>query len=583
MASTELLLKMSTRGAVVRMLNDENGTLFHGGTGGPLEISQPLSLGGLRTEVELTVRRQLTKSDNLPYPGQLAFRYNRLDVAGTLADQLNGFRPTMPSSTQVLLDELTSRTGIVFELEDFILEDIGRDNGAPYTLKAKPESLRWTGELQVMLLDLTNLATYIPPGLPPSPPTLQLTSPAVSSVNNQPYLNATPWRSALAGIALNEAVVTNAHPLYTLVANIVGVQGQYLRDSTNPWKVQSAATTYNLYGARLISRDEAATNVNPLIPATTRVARVRLGPQDTLYGVKDLLLPYANTSFQTSEFNDVPRLKASALISASNGTAWNSWLNSLTAPSIITALPQGMDLRISGPDRWVADPANPSPTNLYNAVVQYNGQRRSSDLEPYHSECNRVIVLTVSEANTAYQGNIIFHYRSPIVINDTPANAIYGSRYDFDLAPQEGVAPYTIQLVSGALAPGHSISPFHHIEGNTTTTGLYNAVIDVTDANGVKVRFNLSYRGVIGPIVVQGNPPVATRGVPYSFDFTVSGGRPEYTYRLITTAQGLTLPSPFVPHVEGTFTGEAGARVFALEVTDVVGTVYTHSFTVTVI
>jgi hypothetical protein len=215
-------------------------------------------------------------------------------------------------------------------------------------------------------------------------------------------------------------------------------------------------------------------------------------------------------------------------------------------------------------------------------VIQYNGPRRSSDIAPYYTQCNRVLVVTVSDKNTAYQGNLVFHYRSPIVINDRPTNAIFGSAYEFALSPSEGVAPYTVTMVSGQLAPTHVITADHRIVGNTTTTGLFNATIDVTDAAGTTVRFALSYRSVVGPILVEGEPPQAVRGTPYSLTFKVSGGRPDYTYRLLPIGQGLSLPSPFVPKVEGTFTGAAGNRTYTLEVTDSVGTVYTHSFTITV-
>lgn len=584
MPTTEELLKLSSRGAVVKIINAENDTLFDGSPAGPLVISAPLNVGGVRTEVEITVRRAVSVDDRVPYQGRLAFRYNRLDVESTLYGKLDGFRPAMPTSTQVLLDELTQRTGIKFETENFILEDIIRSNAAPYVLKAKPESLRWVGSMEVQLIDLTELSTYIPGGLPVGTQTLELTPPPTRTRDNMPYLNATAFRKELEALVDGTTITATSHPLYTLIAKSIPVAGAYLRDSVSPWKVQAGATAYNLSGAQLINKAELVPNLNPLVPAANVAARIRLGALDTLFGDKDLLIPYALTDFRDSLFNDVPRLKATAVSNASNGTQWNKWLNNLVAPSIITSLPNGLNLRFSGPDLWVANANAPSPTNLYNAVVQYNGSRRAYDIRGFYSECNRVVVLTISDKNTAYQGNLTFHYRAPIMINETMPDGELGTDYDFALAPSEGVAPYTITRVSGALAPDHLLTSDHRIAGPSVQTGNYRINYDVKDAAGTLVRYGLEYRVVVGPLRVVNTPPPATRNQPYEFVFEIKGGVPAYTYRLINNNSGseLALPSPFAPRVTGTFTGAAGSRSYALEVTDAQGAVTTHSFSITV-
>lgn len=585
MATTEELLKLSSRGAVVKIINDENDTFFDGSDAGPLVISPPLNLGGERTEVEISIRRKLSVDDGLPYQGKLAFRYNRLDVENTLYGKLSGFRPPMPTSTQVLLDELTRRTGIKFEAENFILEDIIRNNAAPYVLKARPESLRWVGSMEVTLIDLTDLATYIPGGLPSGKQTLQFTAPTWRTRDQMPYLNLTPFRKELEALVEGSQVTATSHPLFSLIAKSVPSFGAYLRDTTSPWKVQTSAGTFNLRNAQLVNKAELIGNLNPLVPAATVAARVRLSDLDTSFGDKDLLLPYAITDMNNSQFNDVPRLKATAVVNASNGTPWNKWLNSLVAPSIITSLPNGLNLRFSGPDLWVANANTPSPTNLYNAVVQYNGSRRAYDIRGYFAECNRVIVLTISDKNTAYQGNLTFHYRAPIMINESLPDGELGSDYDFDLAPSEGVAPYTITRVSGALAPEHTLSADHHIQGPSTQTGNFRITYDVKDASGTVVRYGLDYRVVVGILRVVNTPPAATRNQPYEFTFQIKGGIPAYTYRLINNSGGteLSLPSPFSPRVVGTFTGNAGTRSYALEITDSQGSVATVSFTITVL
>lgn len=585
MATTEQLLKLSPRGAIVRMINDENNTFFDGSDAGPLVISPPLSVGAIRTEVEISVRRRLSGNDGLPHAGQLAFRYNRLDVEMTLSGKLNGFRPEMPTSTQVLLDELTRRTGIKFDLEDFILEDIIRSNAAPYLLKAKPESLRWVGDLEVMLIDLTDLASYIPGGLPSQPISLSFKGPAINTKDYQPYLNATAQWKDIPALALNSAVTSLSHPLAQFLQKTVGPVGEFLKESTSPWVVSAGAAQYNLRDAVLVSKDESVANLNPLVPAANKALRVRLSSLDTKYGSKDLLVPYAAIDFNTSQFNNRPRLKQAAVVNASNGTPWNKYLNSLVAPSVITSIPGTVDLRISGPDRWVANPSVPSPTNLYNAVVQYNGSRRAYDVRPYFEQCNRIIVLTVSDHNTGYQGNIAFHYRAPVMINEVMPDAVLASPYVFDLAPSEGVGPYTITKISGNLAPGHTLGADHRITGTSTVANRYSVVYDVQDSIGTKVRYTLSYRVVIADITVSGDPPAVARGTAYNFTFQVAGGVPDYFYRLIDpmgSSNEISLVSSSNPTINGVFGGNAGTRTYVLEVTDSRGVVFTRTFSIQV-
>lgn len=584
MATNEELLRMSTRGAVVRMVNDANNTQFYGGPGGALVISPPLAVGTTRTEVELSIRRQVNASEQMPYAGQLAFRYNRLDVGATLYGELDGYRPPLPTSTQVLLNELTTRTGIKFELEDFVLEDINASNAAPYVLKAKSESLRWVGQMEIYLVDLVNLATYIAGGVPNNAPALQFQPVMVQSKDIQPYLNGTFHRTLLTNVEVGTPVAAAADPLVAFVRATVGRVGQFQFGQPTPWVVSTTPGPYNLYGAQIINKRLALPGLNAYAPGAQYAVHIRLSSHDTTYPTKDLYVPYGEPTLVSSEFNDMPRLKSSAVVNRSNGTPWNRFLNGLTAPSIITSLPSDLDLRFSGPDRWVANPAIKSPTNLYNAVVQYNGQRRAFDVRPFHEECNRVIVLTVSDANSAYQGNLTFHYRAPIIIDDTLPDAELNIPYDQPLNPREGVGPYTFTLVSGSLLPGHSLSASHRVVGQATTTGRSNAVYEVRDANGTVVRYPVDYRCVIGLIRALGTPPAATRGQAYEFTFTVQGGVGPYSYGLQDPqgAGGLSLPSPFQPRVVGNFSGNAGIRTYVLEITDGNGTVASHTFNIQV-
>lgn len=529
MATTEQLLKLSTHGAVVRIINDENGTFFNGGQTGPLKISPPLDIGDVRTEVEITVRRSVSKNDKLPYAGQLTFSYNRLDVTRNLSQKLAGFRPGLPTSTQVLLDELSARTGFHFETSDFVLEDIIPINANPYYLKAKTESLRWVGSVAVPLIDSIDLGTYIPSGLSAGSYPLALDPLTTTSVDTQPYLNATAWRSDLTDLTLNDPVVDDGHPLLAFLAKTVPSLGRYLTDGVSPWVITPGSAAYNVKGAQLIGKDESLAGLNPLVPTATHVARVRLSTLDTAYVSKDLLIPYAKTSFDGSLFTNQPRLKATAVINASDGTLWRAWLNTLSNFTTIQTLPPGLNLRFSGPDQWTADANAPSPTNLYNAVVQYNGSYRSYDLRGSVPDMNRILILTVSDTNTAYRGNLTFHYRAPIVINEILPDGIVGVDYDFDLNPRDGQAPYTFTLVDGYLAPDHLIDASAHVVGQTTDVGNFNATFDVRDASGAVVRYTFNYRVLLAPLFIEGTFAPATVGVPYLSELTLSGGDGNYS------------------------------------------------------
>lgn len=583
MATNEQLKRLTPKGAVVRMVNDLNTTQFDGSESSPLEISLPRVVASHRTEVDLTIRRSRSNSELISDPGVKSFRFNRLDVEATLGGKLGGYRPTMPSSTRIVLDELTRRTGIVFQDDDFVLEDINRDNAAPYVLKAKEGSLRWVGSTNVELLDLTDISIYLAGSLPTGPYSLGLTPVVWNTKDHQPYLNATSLSEDLQNIALNEPVASANHPLLQWLSKAVGALGGYKQGSDSPWVYNASVAPYNARGAILVSRDETQSGLNVLVPSATKVARVRLSSADSVYGNKDLLIPYGVPTFDLSDYNPTPRLKAVGVVNASDGSSWNKWLNDLPAPSIITSLPVGLNLRFSGPDEWVADVDNPSPTNLFNAVVQYNGSPRGYDVRPYNPLCNRLVIFTVSSSNTAYQGNLTFHYRAPIIVNETLPDAVLGSPYNFDLQPREGVAPYSLTFVSGALCPSHALVG-SVIQGSTDSTGRYSVTYDVTDAVGTKVRYLLQYRSVVGPLVLQGNPPAGVRGQPYSYTFQISGGVPDYLYQLTDRSDSteLTVPDPNHPMVSGTFSNTPGDRHFVLRAIDQQGTTTEFSFTVSV-
>lgn len=567
--TTEDLLEYSTRGAIVTMVNAENGTFFDGGVGGQLVISQPISLGARRTQVELSIRRKVSKNDNLPYQGKIAFRFNRLDVNGTLTGSLAGYIPPLPTSTRILLDEITRRTGIVFEDSDFVLEDIIRSNAAPYVLKAKRESLRWFGQTEIQLLSLIDLPALVGQGMGGVVPQLNQSRQLVASEDNQPYLNATPMLGVLDTVGINSPVVDITHPLVAVMKGVVPELGHWLHDSPAPWDVRTGTSGYNLRGAMLISRDVAGPN-NPVNPVWDLTATVRLSSADSIYLNKDITFPYARLKLDLSDFNDAPRLQTSAVVNASDATTWNAWVNSLVTSTLITSLPVGMDLRWSGPEQWIVNPTVPSRTNLYGCGILYNGPRRGYDPSPYYNRCNRVLALAMGPLNTAYQGTYIIHYRAPIIVNETIPGVTVGVPYDFDFAPTEGQGPYQTRVVAGALPAGLSIGADNHLSGTVEVEGNFNFTVEVTDARGVKVQYGYVLPARIAPLTITGLPTPARLGQPYSYTFNVTGGIPPYDFALAvgTPGPGLSLPNVRQATISGTPQAPVGVRPFTIEVRD---------------
>lgn len=201
MDTTELLLKYDPKEAIVMMLNLENGTSFHAED---IEVGPP-SAGTIRnTRVTLTVKTPASRNHEIPYSGQLTFEYNRLHVPHHFDGVLGGLDVTLPTSSQILLNEITARVGQRFVLDDFVLEDIGRHNAYAYLLRAKVESHRWYGGMVVRLGDVASLEDALGALMPD---TLgELENPYLfNSVNaSYPYMNGTPFQSEIDALVLNQ-------------------------------------------------------------------------------------------------------------------------------------------------------------------------------------------------------------------------------------------------------------------------------------------------------------------------------------------------------------------------------------------
>jgi len=149
----ERLLRMTPLAALLVIINEACGTMLNPNQ---IRVKQVTSLGGRATKVRLEAFKPRNKFDKQIYKGEADFTYNRLDVGQVLGFEY-AIRTPVPSTTQDILAVISETVGIVFDENDFELEVVAN---TPYTLKAKPESLRWVGQVEL------NLNTEVIPLIP---------------------------------------------------------------------------------------------------------------------------------------------------------------------------------------------------------------------------------------------------------------------------------------------------------------------------------------------------------------------------------------------------------------------------------
>jgi hypothetical protein len=375
-------------------------------------LPAPVGADDRETLVHLTARDRAGADDGYPYTGEFDFTYRRLHLEDYLKGELLGFRPTLPCSTQTLLDEITSRTGLEFYLDDVVHEEIGRDNSHPYVLKAKTESLRWVGQVEFYLADVQDLSTLFGSiqdlAIPPyqrrvaEPPT------------SLPYvILPQPYSPLLDAIVPNVVAQTDSKMeqlfRYTVPAFDLGLDPAQLR-----WTASATPGAFNLYNAVLVNA-AVTTLTHPvgINPALTRAAHIRL---DLTYctNVTDpnVYVWYAPLTAINRQLSTQPRLTQSGTLVTLDATAYQAWIQTLTTTMVIESSPYGSML-LDGPNSapWVVS-GTLGPTNLRGAVVQYNGPRRAQDNLHINPNLTHVLTLTMNELyNSLWRGNLSIYYR----------------------------------------------------------------------------------------------------------------------------------------------------------------------------
>lgn len=114
-------------------------------------------------------------------------------------------------------------------------------------------------------------------------------------------------------------------------------------------------------------------------------------------------------------------------------------------------------------------------------------------------------------------------------------SATLGLAYTGAMSPVGGRGPYSLNLSSGSLPPGLSLSATTGaLTGTPTQAGSFpGIVVRATDADG-RIAVSESFAIEVAPgLIVTGMPPQpATVGVPYAYAFAGSGGSTPYIWSL---------------------------------------------------
>lgn len=139
---------------------------------------------------------------------------------------------------------------------------------------------------------------------------------------------------------------------------------------------------------------------------------------------------------------------------------------------------------------------------------------------------------------------------SSLTINPAslPTPAI-GVPYSQQLSTSGGVAPYAYSVASGSLPPGLTLSPSGLISGTPTGAKSYGFTVHVADSTpSTPQTADKGYSVVVPDPVLDispDNPVAGAVGLPYSVQFSTSGGTAPYGYSIESGSvpTGLTLSS----------------------------------------
>lgn len=643
MASTlAFLLSLEPTQAIVRMVNDANGTNFRLDR---FTASTPVVVGGTTTKVTLTSTAILPVIDDEVTVGSIDFTYERLDLAVFLKGVLDNYHPSLPCSTQTLLDEITHRIDQQFYGDDILLQELTRVNGVQYALTAKPQSLRFVGSITLPLIAVTDISTLYDANLIASvtatAPYVPNLDDAAAYITGTDILNTDATVSGSPQFGVGSTVLPSSLILQIIRQQVADPMTGLLHA---PWYADSSAPgPYNLYnspviyrgsipapGTTLMYQDPTNTSgpkltyafsylYNTAIPSLDSVVVVAINPAYCTNFVGTLSIPYSSQDFDYTPaqyaadraaqpsppasdlslpgdgFVAKPRLLHNSVVSLSDGSAWNVYLNERWVVGDFFQLFQTTPpVTMDGTDAWVATYDSLTYTNLYNATVAYNGQVRQEDLPSASVGLDRVMVVDFTNSdNSLWTGQYPFYYQSPISISATSFTSTVDSQVHIALlAAGNGVTVIEVDannntLGSGVtnLPPGLKLDSDEQnmlIDGTPTDEGNYTYYLRVTSGS-TSVFFTITHvvKAEVTALSLNGNlAPAVENAASWVSYLDIEGGLAPYTLSTITG----DLPSSITAeiqydtvHLYGTWEDNA-MHHFNLEVTSTDSQTASRSF-----
>lgn len=138
------LLTYTPEDALLIIANESLGTSFSPDNS---TIKLVREISGILTEA--TVEGKVVDAANSAnsYEGQTTFMFNRVDLTGLFGD-IFSVKGELPTTLKNILNTITDKTKILFDDNDF--EDVVI-LANPIQLTPKPDSRRWTGQLNIAL------------------------------------------------------------------------------------------------------------------------------------------------------------------------------------------------------------------------------------------------------------------------------------------------------------------------------------------------------------------------------------------------------------------------------------------------
>jgi hypothetical protein len=171
-----------------------------------------------------------------------------------------------------------------------------------------------------------------------------------------------------------------------------------------------------------------------------------------------------------------------------------------------------------------------------------------------------------SRGKTSSQALTVTSYLPPAVSAKAMKEGYAGESYDDFFSAAEGKAPYTFTVSAGTVPQGLTLHPNGVLQGTPTAPGTPSFEVTASDVNGRTSARSFSV-SIYAPVVLSSVVPEARYGQFYSHALSVSGGKPGYTFALVSGAPppGISLSSSGL--LSGTPAGSSAS--FTVRVSDV--------------